>query len=88
MIIPKETYPGMTEPMPVIAVATILVCHEQMEEKMAYDIVKILIEHREELKLVHKEAAKITLENVVMGSSVPYHAGAIKYYKEKGAWPK
>ena len=88
VVIPKEAYPGMTQPVPVIAVATIFVCHEQLEERIAYEIIKTIIEHREDLKLVHKEAEKITLENAVRGSSIPYHAGAIKYYKEKGAWPK
>ena len=84
VIIPKETYPGMTSPVGTVAVATILICHEQLEEKMAYEITKCIIEKREELKLVHKEAAKISLESAVLGSSVPYHPGAIKYYKEKG----
>jgi len=88
VVIPKETYPGMNAPVGTVAVATILICHEQFEEKMAYEITKCIIEKRGELKLVHKEAAKISLESAVLGSSVPYHPGAIKYYKEKGVWPK
>jgi TRAP transporter TAXI family solute receptor len=88
-VIPKGTYPGMTQSVSVISVATLLVCHEQMEERLAYDIVKTLIEHQEDMKLVHKEVGEqITLEKVVIGSSIPYHAGAIKYYKEKGVSPK
>jgi len=85
LVVPKEIYPGMTQPVPVIATANILVCHEQLEERIAYGIVKTIIEHREELKAVHKEADKITLENAVTGSSIPFHPGAIKYYKEKNA---
>jgi TRAP transporter TAXI family solute receptor len=88
VVIPKGTYPGMTQPVPVIAVATILLCHGQLEERMGYELVKAIFEHRDDLKLVHKEAENITLESAVLGSSVPYHPGAVKYYQEKGVWPK
>ena len=87
LVIPKEIYPGMTQPVPVIATANIFVCHEQMDEKIAYGIVKTIIERREDLKAVHKEADKITLENAVTGSSIPYHPGAINYYTERKVWP-
>lgn len=87
LVVPKETYPGMTQPVPVIATANIMVCHESLDEKIAYGIVKVILEHREDLKAVHKEADKITLENAVIGSSIPYHPGAIKYYTERKAWP-
>ena len=87
LVIPKEIYPGMTQPVPVIATANILVCHESLDEKIAYGIVKTIIEHRQDLVAVHKEADKITLENAVIGSSIPYHPGAIKYYAEKKVWP-
>ena len=48
----------------------LLICHEQLGKKMAYEIAKCIIERREELKLVHKEAAKISLESAVPAS--PY----------------
>lgn len=85
-VIPKEAYPGMTEPVPTIVYANILFCHEQLEEWIAYGIVKTIIEHREELMTVHKEAEKLTLETAVKGSPIPFHPGAIKYYKERKAW--
>jgi len=88
LVIPRETYPGMTHPVPVIATGNALVCHEQLEERIAYGVVKAIIEQREELKTVHKEAERITLENAVTGSAIPFHPGAIKYYKERKVWPQ
>jgi len=87
LLVPKETYPGMTQPVPVIATANLLVCHEGLDEKTAHGIVKVILEHRGELIAIHKEADKITLENAVLGSSIPYHPGAIRYYTEKKTWP-
>jgi TRAP transporter TAXI family solute receptor len=86
LVIPQETYPGMTHPVPVIATGNALVCHEQLEESIAYRIVKAILEHREELKAVHKEAEKFTLENAVTGCAIPFHPGAVKYYKEMKVW--
>ena len=88
LVIPKETYPGMTQPVPVIAQGNMLVCHEKLEEKVAYEILKAIFENREELKLIHKEADKLTPENAVVGSPIPFHPGAIQYYKERKVWSK
>ncbi|MDP3039767.1 MAG: TAXI family TRAP transporter solute-binding subunit, partial [Deltaproteobacteria bacterium] len=32
----------------------------------------------------HKEAENISLQSAVVGSPIPFHPGAIKYYQEKG----
>jgi len=87
-VIPKETYTGMTEPAPVIATGNLLVVHEKMDERIAYGIVKVIFDRRNDLIAVHKEAEKITLANAVTGSGIPFHPGAIKYYKEQKAWPE
>jgi TRAP transporter TAXI family solute receptor len=86
-VIPKETYPGMTQPVPIIATGNILVCLEQLEERIAYEAVKVIFEHLDEFKKVHKEAENIGLKSAVTGSAIPFHPGAIKYYKEKKVWP-
>jgi TRAP-type uncharacterized transport system substrate-binding protein len=33
---------------------------------------------------VHKAAQEITLRTAVLGSPIPFHPGALRYYKEKG----
>jgi TRAP-type uncharacterized transport system substrate-binding protein len=63
-------------------------CHEKMDENLAYQITKLVIEKKSELVLVHKEAQHISLQYSSVGSPVPYHPGAIRYFKEKGVTPK
>jgi TRAP transporter TAXI family solute receptor len=82
--IPKATYPGMDADVQVVCVANLLICHEKMDVGLAYNIVKVLIEHQPELVAVHKEAGHLTLATAAVGSSVPFHPGAIKYFQEKG----
>jgi TRAP-type uncharacterized transport system substrate-binding protein len=64
----------------------ILVAPANMSDKMAYDIVKTIVDKREDLIAVHKEARNFTVENQVKDySPIPWHPGAVKYFKEKGA---
>ena len=85
--IPRITYPGMTADAEVIGVANVLVAHEAMTEDLAYRITKAIFEHHGQLGAVHAEAAKLTLEGAVQGSTVPFHDGAIRYYREQNVWP-
>jgi hypothetical protein len=82
--IPKGTYLGMESDVPVAAATNLLVAHERMEEPLAYQITKLLLEHTADLVAVHKAATEITLKSAVVGSPVPFHPGALRYYKEKG----
>lgn len=84
--VPKETYPGMASDVTVISVSNVLVAHEEMDEDLAYRITKALFDHRDELIAIHPEAENLTLGSAVKGSPVPFHPGAIRYYREQGAW--
>jgi len=84
--IPKEIYKGMKADNPQATVMNLLVAHASMDEKTAYNILKTIFEHREELIRVHKEAANFTLANQKgeAAGGIPWHPGAIKFYAEKG----
>jgi len=83
LVVTKETYPGMAQDVPVVAQANMLVCHEKLEEEVAYEIVKVIFEHRGDLRAVYKDAEKMSPETAVIGSPIAFHPGAIRYYKEK-----
>jgi TRAP transporter TAXI family solute receptor len=85
--IPSITYPGMAADADVIGVANVLVAHEEMTEDLAYRITAAIFEHHDQLGAVHAEAAKLSLETAVQGSTVPFHEGAIRYYREQNVWP-
>ncbi len=83
--IPKATYSGMDADNKQATVMNILVAHESMDEKTAYNIVKTIFEKRDDLIAVHKEAANFKLENQKASATpVPFHPGAVKYFAEKG----
>ena len=66
-------------------VMNILVAHEKMDDKTAYNIVKTIFDKRDDLIAVHKEAINFKLENQKASASpIPFHPGAVKYFAEKG----
>ena len=84
-VIPKGTYPGMDKDNQATAVANLLVANANMSDEAVYNIVKTIFDKRPDLIAVHKAAADIKLENQKSAASpVPWHPGAVKYYKEKG----
>jgi TRAP transporter TAXI family solute receptor len=84
-VIPKGTYPGQTTDNHQASVQNLIVANENMSEQLAYNITKAVFDHQKDLVAVHKEAANITLANQKeANSAIPWHPGALKYYKEKG----
>ncbi|HEX6693022.1 MAG TPA: TAXI family TRAP transporter solute-binding subunit, partial [Burkholderiales bacterium] len=81
----KDVYKGMDADNKQATVMNILVAHQNMDDKTAYNIVKTIFDKRDELIRVHKEAENFKLENQKTdASSIPWHPGAIKYFAEKG----
>jgi uncharacterized protein len=83
--IPKTVYKGMDADNKQATVMNLLVAHEKMDEKTAYNIVKTIFERKADLVAVHKEAENFKLENQKTSATpIPFHPGAVKYFAEKG----
>ena len=84
-VIPKGTY--KTNPdVNVVAVANLLVVSESMPEPLAYDITRLLFARQADLAAIHPQARELSLETALEGSPVPFHDGAIRYYRERKVW--
>ncbi len=83
--IAKSIYPGMDKDNANTEVWNIIVTNDKMKDDDAYNIVKTLVEKKADIVAVHKEAESFSLDNQVQERSpVPFHPGALKYFKEKG----
>lgn len=63
-------------------------CPARMHSNVVYGVVKALCNHEEEFADSHPSAKYWSDEFKPVTLSVPYHEGAIRYYKEKGLWTK
>jgi TRAP transporter TAXI family solute receptor len=87
--IPAKSYPGQDKDAQGIDVWNLLIVPEEMDEKLAHDLTKAVFESKAELASVHSEANNIELKNQYeVGSPVPFHPGAERYFSEKGLKPK
>jgi len=86
LVMPKGSYPGMTSEIAVVGVQNVLIVHEAMEEQLAYDLTRVLFERQAALAAIHPEARHLSLARAVAGSPAPFHAGAQRFYRERGAW--
>jgi len=84
-VIPKSTYHGMDADNHQATVMNILVAHESMDDKTAYNIVKTIFDRKDDIVAVHKEAINFKLESQKASATpIPFHPGALKYFAEKG----
>jgi TRAP transporter TAXI family solute receptor len=84
-VIPKTTYKGMDADNKNNSVWNIMAVNASMSDELAYNLTKTMLEKRDDLALVHKEALNIKTEwQTSDRAGVPWHPGALKYFKEKG----
>jgi uncharacterized protein len=80
-----NAYPGEARETTNVDVWNLLVVPENADEKLIYEITKTLFEKKDDLVKVHKDAAFLDMANQMTGASpIPFHPGALRYFKEKG----
>jgi hypothetical protein len=84
-VIKAGSYPGYDKDNKITEVWNLIVTGDKMSNDDAYAIVKTLVEKKADLIAVHKEALSFSLDNQIQTRSpIPFHPGALKYFKEKG----
>jgi TRAP transporter TAXI family solute receptor len=84
-VIPAKSYPGQETANQITTVWNVLLADERMSDQLAYDIVKTVFDHKDDLIRVHAEAKNFDYKYQTPGAAViPFHSGAKKYFAEKG----
>jgi len=68
-----------------IAVNAVLIASSDLKEDLVYKMTKALFDNQAELAAGHAKGKELSLKVAVAGVSIPFHPGAVKYFKEKGA---
>jgi TRAP transporter TAXI family solute receptor len=84
-IIPAKTYPGVDYDVQTIGYFTHLVISAKLPEALVYKITKVLADNVDRLANVVKDMKGVTVKDLALDIGVPFHPGALKYYKEVGA---
>ncbi len=78
---------GVREEIYLMSYDFYLVGRATLAEDLVYQMVKVLWERNGELTRINRQLEDWTPENFVNRlNTIPYHPGAVKFYREKGLW--
>ena len=82
--IPAGTYKGQEEAVKTVTVKATMIVSADASEEDVYNLTAAIFDNIEAITKEHAKGAELTLENATDGMTAPFHAGAAKYFKEKG----
>ena len=85
LVIKAGTYPKQDKDTSVIGYSTHLVVACDLPEDTVYKMLKIMAAHVDTLASVVKPITGVTPKDMAVDIGVPFHKGAVKFYKEAGA---
>ncbi len=82
--IPAGTYDGVDEDATTVSVRATLIASNDVSEDAIYELLKAMFDNQDDLIAGHAKFEFLNVEDAVKGISVPFHAGAKKYFGEQG----
>jgi uncharacterized protein len=82
--VPANTYKGVAADVSTVAVNAVLIAKNKLKEETVYNLTKALFENQADLASAHAKGKELDIKYAVQGVSIPFHPGAMKYFKEKG----
>jgi TRAP transporter TAXI family solute receptor len=83
-LVPAGTYPSLTTDYHTFGIYGFVVVNEDLPDNLVYKIVKAVFEHHQELVDAHPAAKETVPANVDRDAFLPFHPGAVRYYREIG----
>lgn len=83
-VLAAGSYRGIDADVPTIAVRAIWATHADLDDDLAYAMVKALYENTNILATVHVMGGQIASATALQSISIPLHPGAERYYREIG----
>lgn len=83
-VIPKGTYKQQPSDQKTVGLFNFSIANKDMSDNLAYTITKTILENNAAMVRAHPAAKETIAANASRNSFLPFHPGAVKYYKEKG----
>ena len=64
----------------------LLVVNAKFDAAFARAILTAMFDNKSDLEVIHSEAKNLKLDSATVGSPLPFHEGAIEFYKSRHAW--
>ena len=84
-VIPKGTYPGVDYDVPGVGYFAHLIVSAKLPEDLVYKITRTFVKNLPRFGDVVKDMQGVTPKDLALDIGIPFHPGALKYFKESGA---
>ena len=82
--VPAGTYKGQTEDVQTVTVKATLIVNADAAEEDVYKLTAAIFDNIDAITAENAKGAELSIENATSGMTAPFHAGAAKYFAEKG----
>ena len=82
--IPGRMYKGTDVAQPTFGTVATIVVSQDMPDDVAYAITKSVFDNFDDFRKLHPALSGMTKAQALQGETVPFHPGAVRYYKEAG----
>ena len=82
--IPAGTYNGQTDDVTTVTVKATLIVSASATDDDVYNLTKAIFDNTDAIAAENGKGKELSIDNATTGMSAPFHAGAAKYYAEKG----
>jgi len=82
--IPAGTYEGQEEDVETVTVKATLIVSADASEEDVYNLTAAIFENIDSISAENAKGEELSIENATSGMTVPFHAGAAKYFSEQG----
>jgi uncharacterized protein len=84
-MVPKGTYPFMEKDYPTVRMWVALLAGSHVSDEVVYKYVKAIAENEERVHKIGGSLAAFSTKGMATNpAQLPYHPGALRYYREKG----
>jgi len=83
-LIPKGTYKQLGEDHKTVGLFNFAIANKDVPEDLVYGIMKAVLENNAQMMKGHKASKETLINNWDRNGFLPFHAGAVRYLKEKG----
>ena len=94
-VIPGASYPiwepgppGLLEPLHMLTFAQNIICNKNLPDAVVESLLNTWWDNMDKIRPLHPLLSRLTSPKMLFEpkAGMPYHSGAVKFYKKKGIW--
>jgi len=83
-VVPAGTYPSLKSDYATVGLYNFAVASKDLPDDLVYSILKAFYANHDRMVKAYAQATESVVENVKRNEFIPYHPGAVRYYREIG----